>query len=97
MILIKTVDDSYIQIIQAEDAYLKSDATLFPLFDRSSSKTEPFAYNQIKLNTIGGYNWRNSGQWLSWIISVPEDGYYKLAFKYRQNYSVGLPVTKHYI
>ncbi|HHT87902.1 MAG TPA: extracellular solute-binding protein [Clostridiales bacterium] len=89
-----TVDDSYIQIIQAEDAYLKSDATLFPLFDRSSSKTEPFAYNQIKLNTIGGYNWRNSGQWLSWIISVPEDGYYKLAFKYRQNYSVGLPITR---
>jgi carbohydrate ABC transporter substrate-binding protein, CUT1 family (TC 3.A.1.1.-) len=36
----------------------------------------------------------NGGQWLSWIISVPEDGYYKLAFKFRQNYSIGIPVTR---
>lgn len=88
------VDDSYIQIVQAEDTYLKSDATLFPVFDRSSSKTEPFEYDKIKLNTIGGSNWKTSGQWLSWTISVPEDGYYKLAFKARQNYSVGVPVTR---
>jgi len=87
-------EDSYIQIVQAENAYLKSDYTLYPIFDRSSSKTEPFAYDLIKLNTIGGYNWRNGGQWLSWIISVPEDGYYKLAFKFRQNYSIGIPVTR---
>lgn len=88
------VDDSYIQIIQAEDTYLKSDATLFPIFDRSSKKTEPFAYDLIKLNTIGGNNWRNSGQWLSWKVSAPEDGYYKLAFKFRQNYSAGIPITR---
>lgn len=87
-------EDSYMQIVQAEDTYLKSDATLFPVFDRSSSKTEPFAYDVIKLNTIGGYNWRNGGQWLSWIVSVPKDGYYKLAFKFRQNTSVGIPVTR---
>lgn len=88
------VEDSFIKIIQAEDTLLKSDATIFPIFDRSSSKTEPFAYDAIKLNTIGGNNWRNSGQWLSWMVSVPEDGYYKLAFKFRQNYAVGIPITR---
>ena len=75
------------------DTYQNPTQPLF-VFDRSSSKTEPFEYDKIKLNTIGGSNWKTSGQWLSWTISVPEDGYYKLAFKARQNYSVGVPVTR---
>ena len=86
--------EEYSQVWQAEDTFLKSDATIFPLLDRSSSMTEPFEYDAIKLNIIGGNNWNKSGQWISWNISVPKDGYYKLGMKYRQNGSASIPATR---
>lgn len=77
-------------ILQAENAKLKSDATLYAINDRSSPMTEPYDVSKIRLNTIGGYRWNQPGQWVSWVVDVPEDGLYKLAFKSRQNISRGV-------
>lgn len=75
-----------LQITQAEDAYQKSDQTLYPVSDNSSCLTEPFDASKQKLNAIGGTKWQNPGQWLSWQITVPKDGLYEIGCRARQNY-----------
>ncbi|MCJ8009937.1 extracellular solute-binding protein [Lederbergia wuyishanensis] len=76
--------------IQGEDATLKSAPTLYSINDRTSPSTEPYDISKIRMNTIGGYNWRWPGQWITWKVDVPEDGLYKLGLKYKQNMLRGL-------
>ncbi|SEO18149.1 ABC-type glycerol-3-phosphate transport system, substrate-binding protein [Amphibacillus marinus] len=80
--------------IQGEDANLKSAPTLYPINDRTSPATEPYHISKIRMNTIGGYNWRWPGQWLSWQVDVPEAGIYQLGVKYKQNTLRGVFSTR---
>lgn len=80
--------------IQAEEASYKSNSTLYPITDRSSPLTEPQDASKTRLNTIGGSNWNQYGQWISWEIEVPKDGLYELAIKYRQNENQGVTVAR---
>lgn len=41
------------------------------------------------LNYVGGETWCSAGQWIEWEFSVPEDGYYNITVKGRQNYARG--------
>lgn len=75
--------------IQAEEEGLKSDQTMYPIFDRTSPASEPYHYKNIRLNTIGGDRWKMPGQWMEWKFSVPESGLYKIALRWRQNYKNG--------
>jgi ABC-type glycerol-3-phosphate transport system substrate-binding protein len=75
-------------LIQAENSRRKSEPTIYPIFDRTSSLTQPFDFNAIRLNTIGASNWRFTGEWISWTISIPDDwdnGLYKIVLRYRNN------------
>jgi len=81
--------------VQAENAQYKTGAMLYPTYDRNNSGTEDSqgklnSPSKIRINAGGGELWKNSGQWMSWNLEVPEDGYYNLGFKYRQNYLDGL-------
>ena len=38
-----------------------------------------------RINYIGGSNWKQTGETITWEIDVPEDGYYRLGFSYRQS------------
>ncbi|MDR9855719.1 extracellular solute-binding protein [Paenibacillus sp. VCA1] len=80
--------------IQGEAASSKSSPTLYPLADRSSPATEPYDLTKVRLNTIGGNNWRIPGQIITWKVNVPEDGLYKIGIKYRQNLVQSLEVTR---
>jgi len=80
--------------VQGENASFKSDPTLYPLYDRSSPKTEPFDVAKLKLNSIGGTNWKLPGQWIEWEVEVPEDGLYNIAVKYKQNIVRGVFVNR---
>ncbi len=80
---------SWMEIIQAEDATVRSDPSLYASYDRSSPTTQPYSIELTKLNMIGGTAWSTHGQWIEWNISVPEDGWYNIGFKARQNYSRG--------
>ena len=80
---------NWIDTIQGEDASLRSDPSLYPVYDRSSPNTTPYSIALTKLNIIGGTSWTINGQWIEWTIDVPENGYYNLAFKGRQNYARG--------
>lgn len=80
---------SYIQVVQGEDSTVRSESSLYAKYDRSSPSTQPYTVMRTVLNYVGGDAWRSAGQWVQWDIEVPEDGYYNLTIKGRQNYSRG--------
>lgn len=81
---------SFEQYFEAEKATFKSDPSLYPISDRISPITRPYNASKIRLNTIGGLNWRYPGQWIEWEIEVPEDGNYIIALRSRQDQLRGL-------
>lgn len=83
-----------IKIIQAEDLYCKSEKSNYPINDRSSASTQPQSAYSLLLNTLGGTRWQNVGSSVSWKISVDEDGYYKIAPRYKQNFISGVKVYR---
>ncbi len=80
--------------IQGEEAVLKSHSTLYPSSDRSSPVTEPYHASKMRMNIIGGTNWQSNGQWITWRVDAPEDGFYEIALKYRQNIKSGVTVVR---
>ena len=82
--------NKYIELFEAEDSFEKSSSMLYPTYDRSSAATSPSHYSKMRYNTIGQSNWAQQGQWISWKITVPEDGWYSLSFRARQNYQQGI-------
>lgn len=80
--------------IQGEKPLFTSSSTLYPIGDRTSPLTEPYSPSKIRLNMIGGSNWKLSGQWITWDFEVPEDGLYEIAIKYKQNIKAGATVVR---
>lgn len=80
--------------LQGEAAVYKSESTLYPVNDRTSPKTEPYDASKIRLNTIGGNNWNQVGQWITWEMEIPEDGLYEIAVKYKQSIRQGATVVR---
>lgn len=80
--------------IQGEDAVYKSESTLYPVNDRTSPKTEPYDAAKIRMNSIGGNNWNQVGQWITWELEVPVDGLYEIAVKYKQSIKQGVTVVR---
>ena len=75
--------------VQGEHAVLRSQPSLFPKYDRSSSVTEPYSVTSTVLNYIGGDAWTHPNEWIEWDFEVPEDGYYNISVKARQVYQRG--------
>ncbi len=82
------------QYLQAEDMFEKSSRSIFPQNDRSSAATQPQDIFLVKLNSMGGSNWQNSGAWVSWKLKVEESGLYKIAPRFKQNFSSGKYVSR---
>ena len=78
-----------VQKYEAELTWRTSSPALAPIYDKSSAATTPSSPVNLRLNTIGAYNWEDTGLWVEWEITVPEDGVYDLAFRYRQSLSEG--------
>lgn len=80
--------------IQAENTYRRSSETIYvssdntsPLTERTDGGESSLKYAQI--NVIGGENWRNAKDWIEWKVTVPEDGLYRIAFRFKQNFQDG--------
>ncbi len=84
----------YRQTVQGEDSTLRSESSLYAKYDRSSPSTQPCSVTKTLLNYVGGEAWSSSGQWIEWDFEVPEDGYYNIMVKGRQNYSRGSVSTR---
>ncbi len=67
-------DNAETKIIQAEDMYLKSEKSNYPINDRTSAYTHPQQANQILLNCMGGTRWQKVGSSVSWRVSVEKTG-----------------------
>ncbi len=80
---------NYIQIVEGEKSTTRSESSLYAKYDRSSPTTSPSSVTNTVLNYVGGDAWRSAGQWIEWEFEVPEDGYYNIMVKGRQNYSRG--------
>ncbi len=79
----------FLEITQGENSTFRSETSLYAKYDRSSPTTQPNSVTKTILNYVGGEAWRASGQWIEWEIEVPEDGYYNITVKARQNYQRG--------
>ena len=80
---------NYLSVVQGEDSTIRSESSLYAKYDRSSPSTQPNSVTTTVLNYIGGESWNINGQWIEWNFDVPEDGFYNLTIKARQNYSRG--------
>jgi len=80
--------------IQGENHSAASSPTLYPLSDRSSPAVTPYDAEKIKINTIGGNNWRLPGDWIEWKINIPKTGLYKIGLHAKQNLVRGLNSTR---
>ncbi|MFU0826314.1 MAG: ABC-type glycerol-3-phosphate transport system, substrate-binding protein [Lachnoclostridium sp.] len=79
----------FVQVVQGEDSTIRSEPSLYAKYDKSAPNTQPYSVTNTILNYIGGETWCNSGQWIEWEFTVPEDGFYNITVKGRQNYSRG--------
>ncbi len=70
---------------EAEKSYIKNDITLFATYDTAYVHVTPASPQNILYNTIGKNTWKKTGQEITWEFEVPENGYYNLAFKVKQN------------
>lgn len=74
--------------IEGEAAKYKSTSSMTPFIDNSDpsvkSMHETGAFKEV-INYIGSTGWRTPNETLVWDIDVPEDGFYKVAFRFRQD------------
>lgn len=77
-------------IFEAENYYVTNSMSLIPKNDMTSANTTPYDVKRLRLNVLGGSNWKYSGQKVEWKVKVPVSGLYKIAIRYKQNYSHGL-------
>ncbi|MDE6167971.1 MAG: ABC transporter substrate-binding protein, partial [Acetatifactor sp.] len=80
---------TYVGLVQGEDSALRSESSLYAKYDRSSPNTSPYSVTKTVLNYVGGDAWNSAGQWIQWNLEVPEDGFYHITIKGRQNYARG--------
>ncbi|WP_308639343.1 extracellular solute-binding protein [Paenibacillus silvisoli] len=80
--------------IQGEAARAKSSPTLYPQTERASAAVTPYSPKLIRVNSIGGYNWRLPGQWMEWEVEVPEAGLYQIGLKAKQQFVRGIYSTR---
>lgn len=76
----------WLQQIEAEQFTGKSNASI-QLQSHDSALVSPQPKGHIRYNSIGGDQFRRSGEWIEWEIDVPKDGIYHIGFKYLQAYS----------
>ena len=77
------------RVYEAELFHRKSHPEIMVSFDRTSPAVTPNDPVKIMYNTIGGSGYGTPGQWISWTVEVPENGWYSLDFQYRQNMNQG--------
>lgn len=89
------VVDQALALTQAETPLYTTSPTLYALNDRTSPLTMPSNPKLIKLNTIGGNNWRVSGDRVTWAIEVETSGLYAISMRVKQKIGSGMSVSRN--
>ncbi|MBR2025264.1 MAG: extracellular solute-binding protein, partial [Clostridia bacterium] len=84
--------------IEAEAPSKVSNVTMYPVNDRTSSITTGLTGEQsaqvTKYNTAGKEQWQTVGEWMTYDITVEEDGYYSIVLRYKQDLLSGMYVSR---
>lgn len=75
--------------IEGESSSYRSSPSLFAVADPGDPTVVPYHYFETRLNSIGGHRWTEVGDWIAWHVDIPQDGYYKIAIKAKQNTNRG--------
>lgn len=75
------------KFIEGENASLKSSDDLIQLVDNASANVNPNNASHDVVNYVGGSNYDQPGDSITWEIEVPQDGLYEIGLNYRQNYT----------
>lgn len=84
-----------LDFFQAELPLYSTSPTLYPLNDRTSPLTEPSSPTLVRLNSIGGNNWRIVGDSITWQFTVEEDGLYNISMRLKQKLASGMNVSRN--
>lgn len=76
--------------VEAELYENTSEISIYPLHDSSSPITSPQGVSGQLRNYIGSSNWESPGQWVSWRVTVPRSGLYKIGARCVQSATLGL-------
>ncbi len=79
---------------EAEEAGLRNSPVLYPLSERADSAASPSDPVKVRMNTIGGENWKRQGEWMEWAFEVPEDGLYHLSMRVLTDFLRGMGSTR---
>ena len=77
-------------LIEAENTFRTSSRFLVAANDMTSPLTTPYDAYYIRLNTLSGNNWRYIYDRVTWEVTVPTEGMYRLSFRFMQNFYNGL-------
>ena len=75
---------------QGEAALYKSEMYLIGQNDITNPLTQPYSPAKIKINTVGGANWKLTGETIEWDVEAPKAGLYKFSVRFRQNFYDGV-------
>ncbi|MCX7653074.1 MAG: extracellular solute-binding protein [Fervidobacterium sp.] len=78
------VNEAFI-VVNAEKPYAKSDTSVNAASVRDIS-VKPYDTYKLLLNCFGGSNWAYPGQSVVYKFKIEKDGFYKIAFKYKQDF-----------
>lgn len=81
-------------VIQAEEAGLRNSEVIYALATRGEAALQPSHPVKTRLNTLGGYAWKQQGEWVSWQVEAPEEGYYQLHLYALNDFVRGMPATR---
>jgi len=79
----------YTKVFEAENTLYHSSSILYPTYDRTSANSSPADPVKLRYNTIGQSNFSTHGQYIVWNVEAPEDGYYYIGARIRQNLNSG--------
>lgn len=71
--------------LEGEKAKYKSASSMTPFIDNSDPSIYPSQAFKEVINYIGSTGWKTPNETIVWEIDAPEDGLYKVAFRFRQN------------
>ena len=75
--------------LQAEDMDERNSSGLFGSADNSSPGAIPFSYSESLVNVLSGSNFNSLDDWVSYNFDIKADGWYRISFKYKQDYRSG--------
>ncbi|MCL1831508.1 MAG: extracellular solute-binding protein [Oscillospiraceae bacterium] len=73
-------------LLEGEQPLWRTSTELGPTYDNTVAGLSPEDPVKMRYNIVGGNeSWRRAGQGLTWEFDIPQDGYYCVSAKVRQN------------